>query len=135
MGSAMSPAPEPEAEYRPFPNEEARNHRQASIEVPLMAWALGLPTGGRVLAVRPRVDRPYATVEVAAIAPSGRKVPLLKLRSVRPEWPRRYWLFDAIDLPAGSRIEMTTTPGDPDAGPLAPPVSSPLQLALDINVP
>ena len=51
MGSAMSPAPEPEAEYRPFPNEEARNHRQASIEVPLMAWALGLPTGGRVLEV------------------------------------------------------------------------------------
>jgi hypothetical protein len=98
-------------------------------------FGASLTTGGRVLAVRPRVDRPYATVEVAAIAPSGRKVPLLKLRSVRPEWPRRYWLFDAIDLPAGSRIEMTTTPGDPDAGPLAPPVSSPLQLALDINVP
>jgi ubiquinone/menaquinone biosynthesis C-methylase UbiE len=38
-------------EYRPFPNEQGRNTRQASIEVPLMVAALGLPRGGRVLEV------------------------------------------------------------------------------------
>ena len=38
-------------EYRPFPNEEGRNTRQASLEIPLMVRALGLPTGGRVLEV------------------------------------------------------------------------------------
>ena len=38
-------------EYRPFPNEEGRNTRQATIEIPLMIRALGLPAGGRVLEV------------------------------------------------------------------------------------
>jgi ubiquinone/menaquinone biosynthesis C-methylase UbiE len=40
-----------ELEYRPFPNDEGRNTRQATIEIPLMVRALGLPTGGRVLEV------------------------------------------------------------------------------------
>lgn len=40
-----------EREYRPFPNESGRNNRQATIEVPLMVRALGLPAGGRVLEV------------------------------------------------------------------------------------
>jgi ubiquinone/menaquinone biosynthesis C-methylase UbiE len=40
-----------EREYRPFPNESGRNTRQATIEVPLMVRALGLPAGGRVLEV------------------------------------------------------------------------------------
>ena len=43
--------PVEEPEYRPFPNEEGRNTRQASLEVPLMVHALRLPTGGRVLEV------------------------------------------------------------------------------------
>ncbi len=38
-------------EYRPFPNEEGRNSRQASLEVPLMIRVLGLPTYGRVLEI------------------------------------------------------------------------------------
>ncbi|HYC31225.1 MAG TPA: class I SAM-dependent methyltransferase [Gemmatimonadales bacterium] len=40
-----------EQDYRPFPNEEGRNSRQASLEVPLMVRALGLPAGVRVLEV------------------------------------------------------------------------------------
>jgi ubiquinone/menaquinone biosynthesis C-methylase UbiE len=40
-----------ELEYRPFPNEAGRDTRQATIEIPLMVRALGLPTGGRVLEV------------------------------------------------------------------------------------
>ena len=45
----MASATEPE--YRPFPNDERRNARQASLELPMMVRALGLPTGGRVLEV------------------------------------------------------------------------------------
>lgn len=90
-----------------------------------------LPRGGRVLAVRPQVDQPYSTVEIDAVAGSGRRVPLLKLRSVRPEWPRRYWLADPVELPAGTKIEVKVTPGDPDSGPLGAAVKSPLQMALD----
>lgn len=91
-----------------------------------------LTTGGRVVALRPQVDIPYSTVDVQAIAASGRRVPLLKLRAVRPEWPRRYWLADPIELPSGTKIEVTVTPGDPDSGPLGAAVKSPLQIALDV---
>lgn len=43
--------PSPNQEYRPFPNEEGRNSRQGSLEVPLMIRALRLPARGRVLEV------------------------------------------------------------------------------------
>ncbi len=43
--------PAADREYRPFPNEEGRNSRQGSLEIPLMVRALGLPMGGRVLEV------------------------------------------------------------------------------------
>ena len=43
--------PDPDREYRPFPNEAGRNTRQESLEVPVMIRALALPTGGRVLEV------------------------------------------------------------------------------------
>jgi hypothetical protein len=91
-----------------------------------------MTTGGRVLAIRPSLDQPYASMEIAAVAASGKKVPLLKLRQARPEWPRRYWLADPVELPAGTKIEVTGVPGDPDSGPLLKAVHTPLQIALDI---
>ena len=38
-------------EYRPFPNEEGRNTRQATLEVPLLVRALGLPKRARILEI------------------------------------------------------------------------------------
>ena len=38
-------------EYRPFPNEEGRNTRQAQWEVPVLVRALGLPRGARILEI------------------------------------------------------------------------------------
>ena len=90
-----------------------------------------MKTAGRVLAIRPLVDQPYASVEVAAVSASGRRVPLLKMRGARAEWPRRYWLADPVELPAGTKIEVKATPGDPDSGPLTAKVDSPLQISLD----
>jgi hypothetical protein len=69
-----------------------------------------LPVKGRVVAVRPSLDRVYGTLVVQAITPAGARVSLLRLRAPRPEWRRRYWLAQPVDLPAGSRIEVTTTP-------------------------
>lgn len=40
-----------EIEYRPFPNEEGRNTRQAELEVPALVWALDLPPKARILEV------------------------------------------------------------------------------------
>ena len=95
------------------------------------AFSGTLPSGGRVLALRPSLDQPYATVEVTAVAASGRRVPLLTLRGARPEWPRRYWLVDPVDLPRGTTIEVNGTPGDPDSGPLLAREKTPLGLAID----
>jgi hypothetical protein len=40
-------------------------------------------------------------------------------------------LADPVELPAGTKIEVKVTPGDPDSGPLMAAVKSPLQVALD----
>ncbi len=90
-----------------------------------------MKAGGRVLALRPLVDQPYTSLEVTAVSASGRRMPLLKLRAVRAEWPRRYWLAEPVELAAGTKIEVKATPGDPDSGPLAAKVQSPLQVSLD----
>jgi hypothetical protein len=86
---------------------------------------------GRVLAVRPSLDQPYAALEIRAQLPSGRKVPLLKLRAARPEWPRRYWLADPIELPANTTIEIVATPGANDEGPLVAPSHETLKVSFD----
>ena len=90
-----------------------------------------LAAAGKVVAIRPSVDQAYATMDITAVEPSGRRVTLLKLRAPRPEWPRRYWLAQPVDIAAGSKIEVKTTPGDKDRGPLGPGVESPLQVGID----
>lgn len=92
-----------------------------------------LPSGGRVLAVRPQLDQVYESISITAVAASGRKVPIIKLRMARPEWPRRYWLADPVELPAGTKIEIVATPGDSNAGPLGTgSAKQPLQIAFDL---
>lgn len=43
--------PADEDEYRPFPNEEGRNTRQATLEVPILVRVLGLPKHARILEI------------------------------------------------------------------------------------
>lgn len=38
-------------EYRPFPNEEGRNSRQAQLEIPLLVRSLRLPSDARILEI------------------------------------------------------------------------------------
>lgn len=38
-------------EYRPFPNDDGKNSRQAQLEVPALVRAMKLPTGARILEV------------------------------------------------------------------------------------
>ena len=88
--------------------------------------------GGLVLAIRPSLDQPYASIDVAAMVPSGKQVPLLKLRAARPEWPRRYWLADPVELPAGTTIQTTLMPGDPGSGPLTKAIPQPLAIGVAV---
>lgn len=67
-----------------------------------------------IVAIRPTLDQPYATVDVHAQLPTGIRVRLLRLRAPRPEWPRRYWLDPPVELPRGSRIQVMATPAAPE---------------------
>jgi hypothetical protein len=94
------------------------------------SFAANVTSVRRVLAVRPSLDQPYGTVDIRGVTPSGTKVPLLRLRSPRPEWPRRYWLTEPVELPSGSKIEVTTTPAPSDDDP-KPLEKVPLQIAVE----
>lgn len=69
-----------------------------------------VPNAARVVAVSPLLDAAYGAVEVTAVAPNGTRTQLLKLRAPRPQWFYRYWLETPVDVAAGSKIEVTTTP-------------------------
>jgi hypothetical protein len=90
-----------------------------------------LAAGGRVVAIRPMFDQAYATVAVDAVAPAGRRVPLLRLRAAQPQWHRRYWLMEPIELPKGSKIEVVATPLPPDDFGIAAPKRYPFQVAVE----
>ncbi len=92
-----------------------------------------IAVGARVVAVRPSLDQVYGLFTVQAVTPAGARIPLLKLRTPRPEWRRRYWLATPVDLPAGSRIEVTRTPPPGYINLAAAQLMQtyPLQVALD----
>jgi hypothetical protein len=91
-----------------------------------------LANAGRVYALRPMLDKAYSSVDIVAITPSGRQIALLKLRGPRPQWFRRYWLQEAIELPGGSVIEARFTPlGDYSDEMQASVGRFPLHVAVD----
>lgn len=90
-----------------------------------------LATAARIVAFRPQLDQGYASVNIHAILPNARRVPLLLLRSARPEWPRRYWLSEAVELPQGTKIEVTTTPAPTSADDIPTQKRDKLRVAVD----
>jgi hypothetical protein len=88
-------------------------------------------TAARVVALRPSFDQAYESVAIDAVAPTGRKVALLRLRAPQPQWYRRYWLQEPIELPAGTKIEVTATPAPPDEFAVPVPKRYPLQVGID----
>jgi hypothetical protein len=91
-----------------------------------------LPGAGRVYALRPMLDKAYASIDIVAITLAGRQIPLLKLRGPRPQWFRRYWLQEATELPGGSEIEARFAPLGDYSDEMKPAVDRfPLQLAVD----
>lgn len=90
-----------------------------------------LTTAARVVAFRPQLDQAYSSVDVHAILPNARQVSLLRLHAARPEWPRRYWLSDPIELPQGTKIEVKTTPMPSNADDIPSQKRDKLQIALE----
>jgi hypothetical protein len=86
----------------------------------------------RVMGIRTSLDRRYASIEINAVKASGERVPLLKLRAPRPEWPRRYWLVDSVGLRAGTTIEVKAVASELDVEPAVALVTNRFQIALDV---
>jgi hypothetical protein len=88
-------------------------------------------TAARVVGLRPSFDDEYASMQVDAVAPNGRRIALLKLRRPQPQWYRRYWLAEPVEVPAGTRLEVTVTPATVDD--MAPLFQKrfPLEVAVD----
>jgi hypothetical protein len=95
-------------------------------------FAGSLKTAARIVALRPSFDQPYGSVTVDAVAPSGRRVALLRLRAPQPQWYRRYWLQEPIEVPAGTKVEVTATAAPPDEFGIPAPKRYPLGLDLDL---
>jgi len=64
----------------------------------------------QIVAIRPMLDRPYASFNIEAVTPAGMHIPLLALRGPRPQWFRRYWLQQPVTLAQGSEIVVSATP-------------------------
>jgi hypothetical protein len=90
-----------------------------------------MKTAGRVVGLRPSFDQAYASATLDAVAPNGRRITLLRLRAPQPLWYRRYWLQEPIELPAGSKLEMTAVPAPPDE--FGIPVAKRYPLAVDVD--
>jgi len=74
------------------------------------AFAGTLSGAARIVALRPMLDAAYESLDVEAITSSGAHVPLLRLRGPRPQWLRRYWLEEPVEVPSGSKIQVHVTP-------------------------
>ena len=90
-----------------------------------------LKSAARIVALRPSFDQPYSSVNVEAVAPSGRRVSLLRLRAPQPQWYRRYWLQESVEVPAGSKLEVTAIPAPPDEFGIPAPKRHPLAVDVD----
>jgi mono/diheme cytochrome c family protein len=90
-----------------------------------------LPNAGRIIALRPMLDRAYESVNIDAVTPSGKTIPLLRLHGPRPQWFQRYWLQEPAELASGSKIAVSVTPlADYEDEPKVTRVF-PLQVVLD----
>ena len=90
-----------------------------------------LPSAARVVALRPMLDQPYDVVAITAIGANGHRVPLLDLQSAWPQWFRRYWLQEPIELASGTKVEVRVTPRAPDPSEPSPPKRFPLEVGVD----
>jgi mono/diheme cytochrome c family protein len=81
------------------------------------------------------------SLQVEAVKPDGSRVAMIRLNT-RADWDRRYWFDKPMNLPRGTRVEVTANLQDPDllseaytATPgTAPATARPSSMRLTLNV-
>ena len=114
-----------------FADAPAGGREMQSVSLSGSGSSATLTGPARIMALRPMLDRPYGSLSVDAVSPSGNRVPLLRLNAPRPQWSRRYWLQNAVEVPGGTRIEVSLTPLPSSVDEPKTTVTTPLQIALD----
>ena len=74
-----------------------------------------------LLALVPDIAPGAIAVQILAVGADGRRTPIIRLASPRPEWRTRYWLESPLALPSGTTLEVLALFAEPPTGP-APPV-------------
>src|SRR5207249_2897569 len=85
--------------YFTDPPPSGRELRSFTIDPPKGSNVAG---PAQIVAIRPMLDRAYASLRIEAVTPAGMHVPLLALHGPRPQWFRRYWLQEPVTLASGS---------------------------------
>ena len=71
-----------------------------------------------LLSLVPEIGPGTEAVQVEAVSPDGRRTPVIRLASPRPEWRTRYWFESPLSLPRGTTLEVrairTADPGRED---------------------
>ncbi len=88
-----------------------------------------LKTAARIVALRPSFEQAYESVLIQAVV-GDRKVPILKLHAAQPQWYRRYWLAEPVEVPAGATIEVVATPKEDEFAAITQR-KYPLQVGVD----
>jgi hypothetical protein len=74
-----------------------------------------LASSAGVVAIRAKILKPGVSVLIVAMLPDGTVEPLLWIYQYKPDFKRTYYYRTPIDLPAGTRVEMSPA----DAGAVA----------------
>ena len=106
IGLYFTDPPSPGREMRSFEIEPSKTDDASGS----LIFSGKTPGAVRVVALRPTLDRAYGSLDVDAVTPSGRRVPLLRLRGPRPQWFERYWLQEPVEIANGSEITVRATP-------------------------
>ena len=95
-----------------FSNGKAKPIESLVVEARGGEGVYALTRDVEVLSILPKIEAPLDSLLAEAVLPGGTALPLIRLRSPDPAWPRTYQLEEPIRLPKGSRLRLTLASPD-----------------------
>ena len=77
-----------------------------SNEGPVVSFSSHLSRDLDLLAILPNLEADALGVQIEAVGINGKRTPVIRLASPRPEWRTRYWLDEPLRLTQGTTLEV-----------------------------
>ena len=77
-----------------------------SNEGPVVSFSSHLTRDLDLLAILPNLEADALGVQIEAVGINGKRTPVIRLASPRPEWRTRYWLDEPLRLTQGTTLEV-----------------------------